>query len=48
MKKNLLRFTAIVMLTGLLSSCVEEEIVPNEQLNSTEKKEGVTQDDKGF
>ena len=48
MKKNLLRFTVILMLTGLLSSCMEEEITPNDQLNSGDKKEGVTEDDKGF
>ena len=48
MKKNLQRFAAILLLTGLLSACSEEEIVPNDQLNSAQKKEGVSQDDGGF
>lgn len=47
MKKNVIRLTAVLLLSGLLASCAEEEINPSDQLN-TSTKNGVAKDDKGF
>lgn len=47
MKKNILRITAVLLLSGLFASCAEEEINPSDQLN-TSTKNGVAKDDKTF
>ncbi|QSE96968.1 hypothetical protein [Fulvivirga lutea] len=47
MKKSLLKLLAVLMLTGTLYSCSEEEINPSDDLNS-KKTEGVTKDDGTF
>ncbi len=48
MKNNILKFAAILLLSGLLASCAEEEINPSDDLNAQRKHSGVTQDDKKF
>lgn len=46
MKKSISKIFAILLLSGLLASCAEEEIAPLDHRQTV--KNGVGQDDKGF
>ncbi len=48
MKSKVLIFVTALFLTGIFSSCSEEEINPNDSLNGEVIGQGVQKDDPGF